>query len=204
MARRLIHRPSWILLGASMLLIFGAATAVAAGPTPDPQLLSLFKTPNTQFPAVAMRIDGQPVSGQYLAYAVKQYEDNAASAGRTVTRAQAVEAVVDHLTTAAAIAHEAARHGYSVSEQEVTTYLTTQTNAAVAAFPAQAAAVWAANGDTDGSAYINDPRVRELAARMIAGGKMLAAMRASDPNFDAHAFAEQLKSSIPVELYFTP
>lgn len=204
MVRRFTHWPSVALSGALVLLFAIAAVATAAGPTPDPQLLSLFKTPNTEFPAVAMRVGGRPVSGQYLAYAVKQFQDSAASAGQTLTRPQAVQAVIDRLASTAAIAAEATKRGYTASDQEITAYLTAQTNGMVAEYPAVAAAVWAANGDGDAAAYINDPNVRAMTAGMLAGAKMLTAMHDADPGFDYRAFVEQLKASVSVELLFTP
>lgn len=204
MLRKLTRRPAFGLAAGLVFALVITAAVAAAGTAPDQQLLSLFRTPNTQFPAVALRVDGQPVSGQYLAYAVKQVEENATAAGQTMTKAQAVQAVVDRLAAAAGLADEATRRGYTASDAEITTYLTRQTQAALATNPAGAAAVWAANGDADGNAYVNDPKVRALTARIIAGAKMLEAMRAADPSFNDQALGEQLRAGISVQLYFNP
>lgn len=190
-------------LGALVLGFTTVAVVWAAGPNPDPRTLALFRTPNTDFPDVAMRVDGQSISGQYLSYAIQALKESDPVA-QSLTRPQLVAKVVDRLTVSAAMAAEASKRGFAASADEVTEYLTTQTNGMVADFPEQAAAVWAANGDADASAYIADPNVRHLAARMIAGSKMLAALRSADPSFDDLAFANQIKSGIKVELFFKP
>lgn len=189
---------------AALLLAVTAALAWAGGVEPNRALLGLFRTPGTGYPSVAAVIDGREVSGQYMAYAVRQIQQNAATAGKSVTRAAAVNQVVDRLASAAAIAREATRRGYSASEDEVTAYLQRQTDEAVQLDPSSAAAVWAANGDADTNAYIHDPAVRALAARMIAGSKMFAALTEADPKFDVVAFTQGLRSTITVEVRFTP
>jgi hypothetical protein len=189
---------------AALLLAGTTALVWAGGVQPNHALLDLFKTPGTGYPSVAAVIDGREVSGQYMAYAVKQIQQNAATAGKSVTRTAAVNQVVDRLASAAAIAKEAARRGYSASEDEVTAYLQQQTDGAVQLDPASAAAVWAANGDADANAYIHDPAVRALAARMIAGSKMFAALTEADPKFDVAKFTQALRSKIMVEVRFTP
>lgn len=193
-----------VFAAAALVLLVAASVTAATAPAADQSLLALFKTPNTDFPTTAMIVGGQRVSGQYLAYAVRQFQANSAAHGGPATRADAVGAVIDRLATAAAISAEANKRGYAATDQEITTYLTSQTEGALAIDPSKVAAVWSANGDKDAAAYLADPAVRAIAGRMIAGGKLLAAMQAADPSFDPHAWAEQLKSSVTVQLFFTP
>jgi len=131
-------------------------------------------------------------------------QDNATKNGVKVTRAAAVKQVIDRLATGDAVAKKAAALGYTVSEAEITAYLTDQVNKALQLEPAGIAAVWAANGNADADAYVHDPNVRAIAARLITGGRMLSDMAAADPKFDAKAFTTSLRATVKTTLRFTP
>jgi len=197
------HTTTAFVVGSLAALAFTAT--VLAGRPVDQHLLNLINTPNNHYPEMAMRVDGQAVTGQFVEAAVARIMDNAASQGRAVSRHDAQQAVIDHLVRRAALVDEAHRRGFTASDSEVTVYLARQV-ALKQQDPNQAAAnaIETANGDASDVDYSNDPQVRAGVADQIAATKLLDSVSAGSPNFDVDTFVSSLTSNVSVELFFTP
>ncbi|MBF6604059.1 MAG: SurA N-terminal domain-containing protein [Chloroflexi bacterium] len=172
-----------------------------SGLNPDKTLLSIFTSDGSGYPSVAVRIDGHPISGKYLSYAVSMYVHQSATNGAAVSPQTALKMAIDQVVNRQVVLDEAVRRGFVVTDAEVSTYLAQQVQGALDAPSADLDAVLAANGDADLAAYQADPKVRQSARDLLLMRKLVDSLSEGNPKFDYLAWRSQLRAAATVEIF---
>lgn len=191
--------------GAVLLLAVGLATAVAVNgaAAQEHSLSELRRVANTEFPAIAARVNGHPISGQYLSYSVALIQQQSVARGQPASFQSATKQAIDRLVNRQVMIDAAERHGVRVSDSEVSAYLQAQVDRAADAPAEQYSEVLALNGNKDLSAYAADPRVRQHVRELLMMKKLVDSLTARNPRFDWLAYRDHLRTQAKVELYYS-
>jgi hypothetical protein len=188
-------------------LAFAGVAAGVSGATPsaiDQSLLSLFETPNSHYPAVALTIGTEAISGSAFEVQVKVALTSAASHGISESRSQVEQDAVEKLRERYALVQAAQAAGVKVTDAEVTAYIASQENLAKQdPNQARVSAVMASHGDPSYTAYAADPTVREHYRELLEMQKLVAPLLADNPAFDLPSYARSLAAKVPVHMFFT-
>lgn len=185
-------------------LLLAPAGAAAAQGNDIQSLYAALSAPNNQFPEVALTVDGQPVPGILLARALAVGQANAAAAGVPFDRTAAIDIEIHRLVLKEAVARRIAQRGYTVSDAEITAFLTQQAQDINSHAPNEWSALLSANGMANIQDYVNNRVIRDTARQMLAAQEMFADLQSNDPTFDPNTWVDGLAQSVVVQLNFTP
>lgn len=201
----LLRRIAVVGGGLALVGLVAVATVSAVSPfgAPNPAVVSRMQTSNGDFPTTAARIGTHVVTGVALGHLVAEIQANARP--RTVSVSDAAAEALQRLQSRWAMVDEATRRGITVSDTEVTSYLEAQVASAEHGTAEQRSAfasVLAANGETDASAYVKDPRVRTYTHDSLMMRDLIERLLSANPKFDWQAMQAQLAAKMPVETLY--
>lgn len=186
----------------SAVLVLGVV-AIASGKPGKSALKELWNTPSV-YPEVAVTVNGVPISGKWLSYAVVATQTNERENGKAVSsRKKAVQEAIDSIVDAELINQEVAKRGYTASNQDVTDYLAAQVADLLAHPDPDNQSLLDIVGVATWDDYVAHPAVREDVRKQLASATMFAELEA-DPKFSLEKFKKELRRGAAIRVLFTP
>jgi hypothetical protein len=184
---------------------WGLAVGVVSarsGQAPDQKLLALYRTPAGKLPAVALRINGHVIGGQFLAYSIAALMQNSAAHGQPMTRAEATAEAVTRAVDRQLLLDEANRRGITVSDSELNAEMTAQVEGAKSfADQSPFLAAMAFNGNASYDEFAKDPKVRNELSERLRMSKLIAILRQEDPAFNLETVRSALRQGGRIETF---
>jgi hypothetical protein len=193
-----------VALGVAVVGQMPTAAARASGDT-IASIMSLLHQPTDQFPAVALTVDGHPVSGSFVNYEVTMIQYLAQQRHQTVSRHDAIQIAIDKAVRHELFLSEAQRRGLTVSDAEVSAFVQQQVQNAARQGDPQAlmADVLQANGDATVGQYETDPKVLENARDLLLMQKLTQVLQAEQPGVNIVNYYNHLRGSATVQVNFS-
>ncbi len=195
-----------VLVGLTALaLVTVSASPTRASGDAAGSIMSLLHASTPAFPAVAMTVDGQPVSGSYINEEVTMIEYLAQQRGQTLSRHDAIQEAIDNAERRDLFILAAQRRGITASDQEAAAWVDQQVqNVAAQGDPnVLLADVLQADGDASIAQYEADPKVLADARDAVLIEKLLNVLHAQQPPVNLDSYLGQLRASATVTIHFS-
>lgn len=187
------------LLSVAALTSAVVGVATTSGKSTESELRQLWNTTN-EYPEVVVTINGTPISGKWLTYAVATARRNDQLHDKPIrSKTKAAKEALDAVIDSELINQEVARRGYTATDQEIDNFLDEQIALILAHPSPENDATLEGMGVTTWAEYKANTAVRDDVAKQVASIKMFTVLEA-DPKFDLDKFKKDLRKGADIQI----